>query len=86
MMSESMSYKILTEIAQREGDHPAELRPRLHEAIDPEMLNCLCCADAIERGRAPTQIEFHYHGYQISITNGQEIAIDEHSNAASAPV
>ena len=45
-----MSHKILTEIAQREGDHPAELRPRLHEAIDPEMLNCLCCTDAIERG------------------------------------
>ena len=72
-----MSYKILTEIAEREGGHPAELSPRLAEAIDPVALNCLCCADAIERGRAPTQIEFRYYGYQISIINGQEISIDE---------
>ncbi len=83
-MRESMSYKILTKIAQREGGHPAELRPRLAEAIDPEALNQLCCADAIETGRAPTHIVFHYHGYHISITDGQEISIDKHSNSASA--
>lgn len=75
-----MSCKILTKIAQREGDHPAELSPRLAEAIDPEALNQLCCADAIENGREPTHIGFCYHGYHISITDGEELSIDEQTD------
>lgn len=82
----SMSYKIVTEIATREGVNPAELNPRLYEAVDCETLNQLCCPDSIERGRVPTHIGFRYHGYHISITDGQEISIDDQSNSASAPL
>ena len=77
-----MSFKILTEIAKREGADPGELRPRLPEAIDPEALNQLCCTDSIESERVPTHIEFRYHGSHISITDGQEISVDGQSNFA----
>lgn len=68
------SQAVVERIAAREGVDPTELTP-LFEAIDPDALDRL--VGMAGYSDSPLQIEFPYHGYNVTVTGDGVVHIDE---------
>ncbi len=78
-MSESLSLKIVEEIAKREGVQPEELSPPIHYAIDTDALDSLYQLSDGERN--PSKVEFVYKGYSITVESTGEIELEKQTAA-----
>lgn len=70
-VTDELVMDIVTEIAAREGVEPTELPP-LARTVDPDALHEL--VDGSD-GNEVT-VTFTYHGYDVTVTTGGEVAID----------
>lgn len=74
-------YRVVKEVADREGTEPLELSPPLYEAIDPEVLEDLLSDTSSRERREDIRLQFPYCGYKIVVKGN---GIVEVSNDASA--
>jgi len=61
----SVSMTVIERVARAEETDPLALAP-LYDAIDPDLLDSLSDADGF------TSLEFSYHGYTVSIEEGDD--------------
>ena len=73
--TESIVVAILTEIAKREGDPPAELTPPLYTVIDPDVLEALFGNPRYGESRDTVSLEFTYLDYRVVVRGSDEIEI-----------
>lgn len=73
---ESISLKVIEEVADREGIDPAELQPPLHTVVDTDALDALFRSTA-STPRAEGTVEFQYRGHTIRVDGGGEVAFGE---------
>jgi hypothetical protein len=62
--------QVVLKIAEQKGVEPTELPP-LYDTVDPEPLNELLTADAVDR------LTFEYVGYKVTFTSPDHITISE---------
>ena len=72
--SVSPSEAVVARIANCEGVDPLELPP-LYESIDADAIDAL--VRTAEANDSALQIEFTYHGYQVTISDGGVVHVDE---------
>ena len=70
----SPSEAVVARIANTEGVEATELTP-LYDAIDPDALDALVAS--ADRDETPLEIEFTYHGYDVTVTTEGVVHIDE---------
>lgn len=77
----SLSFKVITAVAEREGIDPVELEPPEHEAlydvVNPEALDSLFAPRQNGRDRSTGRVEFPFCGYDIVITSDGEVELSE---------
>ncbi|MDS0478583.1 HalOD1 output domain-containing protein [Natrinema sp. 1APR25-10V2] len=78
-MSESLSLKIVEEIAKREGVHPEELSPPIHYSIDTDALDSLYQSSDGER--SPSKVEFVYKGYTVTVESTGDVNLEKQAAA-----
>ena len=61
----SISMTVIERVARIEETDPLSLAP-LYDAIDPDLLDSLADADGF------TSLEFAYHGYTVSVEEGDD--------------
>lgn len=79
--SHSISYQIITAIAEREGIEPTELEPpeyqALYDVLNPEALDSLFAPRADGSPRSQGRIEFSYCGYDVTVTSDGDVEVSE---------
>lgn len=65
--AESVTMRIVEEIAHREDVDPLELSPPLYDVIDPEVVESLVTEQGTGGARDDARIEFTYLGYEITV-------------------
>lgn len=80
---QQVAPQIVEAIADQEGVDPLTLSPSLYEIIDPEALEALFASTT--RVERQGQVEFPYHGHQITISadSGYTITVEEFDQSAS---
>lgn len=68
------SQAIVERVAALEEIDHTELDP-LYEAIDPDALDTL--VETTGRSDSPLQVEFTYHGYEVTVTGDEVVHVDE---------
>ncbi|WP_254522044.1 HalOD1 output domain-containing protein [Natrinema caseinilyticum] len=77
--TQSLSLKIVDEIASCEGVQPEELRPPIHYVIDTDALDSLYQSGDSER--APSKVEFVYKGYTVTVDRTGEVDVTKRAAA-----
>ena len=72
------SQAIIERIADLEGICPTELTPPLYSAVDPDALDALVSSPA---GESSVSVRFTYKEYDIRITSGGSVSIDQPEDA-----
>ncbi|WP_224268279.1 HalOD1 output domain-containing protein [Haloprofundus salinisoli] len=72
------SQAIVERIAALEEADQTELDP-LYETVDPEALNAL--VEATERSNPSLQIQFTYNGYEVTVSSGGVVYVDEDADS-----
>lgn len=78
----SISLKVVTKVAEREGIAPEELEPPLHSAVDTEALDSIFRPPTSDR--EPVSIVFTYKGYTIRVDGPDEIRVSDQATAAES--
>ena len=65
------SIAIVDAVARREGESPADLRPPLWNAIDPEALDLL-----FEKGDSTVSVSFEYRGYRVNVARNGVVEVE----------
>ena len=73
----SMSTRIVTAVAEREGVDPVEMSPPLHDAVDLEEVDTL-----FSGADGSLQLAFRYDGYRIVADGSGAIEITDRTAAA----
>ncbi|WP_306057808.1 HalOD1 output domain-containing protein [Natronococcus wangiae] len=77
----SLSYKVITAVAEREGVEPTEIEPpeynALYEVVNPEALDSLFAPRENGAHRTAGRIEFDYCGYHITVTSDGEVDVSD---------
>lgn len=73
---ESISLKVVEEVADREGTDPTELHPPLHTVVDTDALDTLFRSTS-GTTRADGTVEFRYRGYTIRVDGSGKVEIGE---------
>ncbi|TYL36591.1 hypothetical protein CV102_21295 [Natronococcus pandeyae] len=77
----SLSYEVITAVAEREGVEPTEIEPpeydALYEVVNPEALDSLFAPRENGAHRATGYVEFDYCGYHIVVTSDGGIEITD---------
>lgn len=68
------SVAVVNRVAAIEGIEPTDL-PTLYEAVDPDALDALVESTS-KADSCDFQIEFPYHGYEVTVTTNGVIHID----------
>lgn len=75
-MEESMTVRVVDEVASLEGVNPLELPP-LYDTIDADTLEALF-TDSVTGGvRENIRVEFDYCGYEVVVKGPDDIQIDQ---------
>ncbi|WP_254532376.1 HalOD1 output domain-containing protein [Natrinema gelatinilyticum] len=77
--TQSLSLKVVEKIAKQEGVQPEELRPPIHYVIDTDALDSLYQSGDAER--TPSQVEFEYNGYTVTVDRTGEVAVTKRAAA-----
>lgn len=80
--TETVTYRVATKIANREGIEPLELSPPLFEAIDPEVLEALVSDTSSRERREDIYLQFPYYGYVITVKGNGEVDISTDESAS----
>lgn len=79
----SLSFKVITAVAEREGVDPIELEPpeyeALYDVINPEALDSLFAPRQNGTARATGRVEFEFCGYDVVVTSDGDVALSEHT-------
>ena len=73
--AESVTMRIVEEVAEREGLEPLDLTPPLHDVIDTDALESLLSDPVSGERREGVQITFSYRGYAITVAADGEIEV-----------
>ncbi|WP_343217248.1 HalOD1 output domain-containing protein [Halovivax limisalsi] len=76
-----MGVHIVSEVADREGVDPTELRPPLHDVIDPEALDALFEPTTTSQRARDGSVTFAYCGYEVTVTAAGDISIGSEPSA-----
>lgn len=68
----SVTSRIVTTIAEREGVDPIALDSQLYEAVDPDALAALAASDP----ETQLTISFNYTGYRVTVIADEELVVD----------
>lgn len=71
---ESISLKVIEEVADRDGTDPAKLQPPLHTVVDTDALDSLFQSTAT-RTREGGTVVFRYRGYTIRVDGAGEVEV-----------
>lgn len=74
----SASETVVERIAHHEGVDPVDLTP-LYDAIDPDALDAII--DGAEQRNTPLDIEFTYHGYDVTVTSDGAVHVVRETGA-----
>lgn len=74
------SESVIQRIADRKGVDPLDLNP-LFYAIEPDALDALVRAETVDA--STLQIEFTYHGYDVTVTGDGDVHVDGDVTAVS---
>lgn len=77
--SESLSTKVVTEVAEAKGISPMDIQPPLHDTIDPSALDTLFANKASRVGR----ISFNYNGCEVTVESSGEVNVQVISEKAT---
>lgn len=81
--TKSLSYEVITAVAEREGVEPTDIEPpeydALYEVVNPEALDSLFAPRENGANRTTGSIEFDYCGYHIVVTSDGEVDISDHN-------
>lgn len=70
------SLRVIEEVAARDGVDPVDVKPPLHDVVDPEALDALFrSAD----GSNGTAVEFPYAGYDVRVESSGTVRVTESS-------
>ena len=72
------SIAIVAAVARREGESPADLRPPLWNAIDPEALDLL-----FEKGDSTVSVSFEYRGYRVDVDGNGSVRVENEPEPAA---
>ena len=72
----SVSMKVVEQIAEREGEDPADLHPPLHSVIDLEALESLF-QPTRKSARKTGVVEFDYQEYKIKVDGTGDVEVHE---------
>ena len=77
----SLSFEVITAVAEKEGVDPMEIEPpeyeALYDVVNPEALDSLF-APREDGTRRPTgRVEFVFCGYDVVVTSDGEVAVSE---------
>lgn len=75
---EAISLTVVHEVAAREGVHPVELTPPLHDVVDADAL------DALVRSSADVSIEFVYNGHTVLVESPDRVTVSERTATTGA--
>lgn len=75
--TKSIVVAILTKIAEREGDPPAELTPPLYDVIEPDALETLFRKPIYGESRDTVSLEFTYLDYRVVVRGPDDIEIHD---------
>jgi hypothetical protein len=77
----SLSYEVVTAIAELEGVEPTEIEPpeydALYDVINPEALDSLFAPRENGTHRAAGRVEFDYCGYHVVVTSDGEVKVTD---------
>lgn len=76
-MTGEHGVRIVSEVAAREGVDPTELKPPLHDVIDPEALEALFEPTPTSQRSHAGSVSFVYRGYDVTVTASGEISVTE---------
>lgn len=76
--AESVSMKVVNEVAEREDVDPTELAPPLHAAVDPDSLD----ATFSNGDGNAVEVRFSYKGYEVNVAGGDQprVRVEQHSS------
>lgn len=76
--AESVSMKVVTEVAERENVDPTELVPPLHAVVDPDALD----ATFSNGDGNAVEVRFSYKGYEVNVDGGAQpkVQVEQHSS------
>lgn len=78
-VAQSVSFDVITAVAEREGVDPVDLEPPEYEAlynvINPEALDSLFATRENGQQRTTGRIEFPFCGYQVTVTSDGEVEV-----------
>lgn len=77
--NESLSTKVVTEVAAAKDVSPMELRPPLYEAIDPSALDALF--DDRNGASCVGQVAFRYNGFDVTVESSGEVILSDSEDA-----
>ncbi len=81
---ESLSLKVVTAVAEREGIDPMELEPpeyeALYDVVNPEALDSLFAPRQNGTGRASGRVEFTFCGYDVVVTSDGDVTLTEQTD------
>lgn len=73
----SLTVAIVEKVAAREGVEPTELRPPLHDVIDPDALAAVFAPTERGDDRAAGRVEFDYCGYAVVVRSDGRVRIED---------
>ncbi|MDS0477502.1 HalOD1 output domain-containing protein [Natrinema sp. 1APR25-10V2] len=80
-VSQSVSFEVITAVAEREGVDPMELEPpeyqALYDVINPEALDSLFAPRENGRKRPTGRVEFPFCGYHVVVTSDGDVTVSE---------
>ncbi|QLK25269.1 hypothetical protein HYG81_14380 [Natrinema zhouii] len=78
-VAQSVSFDVITAVAEREGVDPVNLEPpeyeALYNAINPEALDSLFETRENGKQRTTGRVEFPFCGYQVTVTSDGEVEV-----------
>ena len=80
--TESLSLRVVEEIAEREGVQPEKVSPPLHYAIDTDALDSLYQSG--DAARSPSKVTFDYKGYTVTVDSTGDVDIENQTAAVDA--
>ena len=79
--TQSLSFQIITAVAEHEGVDMTEIEPpeyeALYDVLNPEALDALFAPQHDGTERATGHVEFSYCGYDIVVTSDGEVRLEE---------
>ena len=77
----SISFQVITAVADREGIDPVELEPpeydALYDVVNPEALDSLFASRENGTDRASGRVEFTFCGYDVVVTGDGEVELSD---------